>query len=172
MKAGSTSTWGTTARRVVEIDAEGWRVLREPPEVRFRRTQTTEALPAPGSGDAGEGIGALRGFLNVGDEDFVLCVAWLLASLRDTGPYPVLVLTGEQGSAKSTAARLLRSLVDPARPPTRGMPRDERDAVIAARRRHVLVFDNLSRTAHLAVGHPLPTLYWRGARDQGSVHRR
>ena len=37
----------------------------------------------------------------------MLCVAWLLASLRDTGPYPLLALTGEQGSAKSTAARLL-----------------------------------------------------------------
>ena len=119
--------------------------MREPPpDVRFRRTQPTEALPAPARGDPREGISALRGFLNVGDEDFVLCVAWLLASLRDTGPYPVLVLTGEQGSAKSTTARLLRSLVDPARPPTRGMPRDERDAVIAARRRQVLVYDNLS----------------------------
>ena len=135
---------GDDSRRVVEIDAEGWRVLREPPEVRFRRTQTAGALPAPASGDAGEGIGALRGFLNVGDDAFVLCVAWLLASLRDTGPYPVLVLTGEHGSAKSTAARLLRSLVDPARPPTRGIPRNERDAVIAARWRHVLAFDNLS----------------------------
>ena len=135
---------GDDSQRVVEVDAEGWRVLREPPGVRFRRTLTTEALPAPARGDPSEGISTLRGFLNVGDEDFVLCVAWLLASLRDTGPYPVLVLTGEQGSAKSTAARLLRSLVDPARPPTRGMPRDERDAVIAARRRHVLVYDNLS----------------------------
>ena len=76
--------------------------------------------------------------------DFVLCVAWLLASLRGTGPYPLLVLTGEQGSAKSTAAKLLRSLVDPARPPTTGMPRNERDAAIAARNRHVLAYDNLS----------------------------
>ena len=33
---------------------------------------------------------------------------------------------------------------DPARPPTMGMPRNERDAVIAARSRHVLVYDNLS----------------------------
>ena len=130
---------------MVEVDAEGWRVLREPPDVRFRRTQTTEALPAPARGDAGEGISALRGFLNVGDDAFVLCVAWLLTSMRDTGPYPLLVLTGEQGSAKSTAARLLQSLVDPARPPAREMPRNERDAVIAARWRHVLAFDNLSR---------------------------
>ena len=90
------------------------------------------------------GLSALRSFLNMGEADFVLCVAWLLASLRDTGPYPLLVLTGEQGSAKSTAAKLLRSLVDPASPPITGMPRSERDAVIAARNRHVLAYDNLS----------------------------
>ena len=132
------------SRRVVEIDSEGWRVLRDAPAVRFRRPKTTGPLPEPVGGDAGEGLSTLRSFLNMGETDFVLCVAWLLASLRDTGPYPLLVLTGEQGSAKSTAAKLLRSLADPARPPMTGMPRSERDTVIAARNRHVLAFDNLS----------------------------
>ena len=132
------------SRGVVEIYSEGWRVLGDPPEVRFRRTKTAAPLPEPVKGDAGEGLSALSRFLNIGEGDFVLCVAWLLASLRDTGPYPLLVLTGEQGSAKSTAAKLLRSLVDPARPPTMGMPRNERDAVIAARNRHVLAYDNMS----------------------------
>ena len=132
------------SRRVVEIDSEGWRVLSDAPEVRFRRTKTAAPLPEPVRGDAGAGLSALGRFLNIDERDFVLCVAWLLASLRDTGPYPLLVLTGEQGSAKSTAAKLLRSLVDPARPPTAGMPRNERDAVIAARNRHVLAYDNLS----------------------------
>ena len=132
------------ARRVVELDSEDWRILNDPPEVRFRRTRTAIPLPEPVGGDPRENIRVLRRFLNVEERDFVLCVAWLLAALRDTGPYPLLVLTGEQGSAKSTAAKLLRSLVDPARPPTRGMPGSERDAAIAARNRHVLVFDNLS----------------------------
>ena len=132
------------ARRVVEIDSEGWRVLSAPPAVRFRRTKTTEPLPEPIGRDPREGLRILHRYLNLENRDFVLCVAWLLAALRDTGPYPLLVLTGEQGSAKSTAAKLLRSLVDPARPPTRGMPGSERDAAIAARNRHVLVFDNLS----------------------------
>ena len=130
--------------RVVEIDAGGWRILSSPQEVRFRRTTTMKSLPVPVKGDSVQGINALRGFLNVGEGDFVLCVAWLLASLRDTGPYPILALTGEHGAAKSTAARLILSLVDPARPPTRGVPRDERDVVIAARNRHVLALDNLS----------------------------
>ena len=132
------------ARQVVEIDAEGWRIQEGKPPVRFKRTPTMAALPVPEKGDAGEGIRALHKFLNVGDNGFVLCVAWLLSAMRDTGPFPLLILAGEQGAAKSTAARLLRSLVDPARAPIRGMPKDERDLVIAARRRHILAFDNLS----------------------------
>ena len=114
------------------------------PKCGFDELRPPGPLPEPVKGDAGKGLSILRGFLNMDEGDFVLCVAWLLASLRDTGPYPLLVLTGEQGSAKSTAAKLLRSLVDPARPPTTGMPRNERDAAIATRNRHVLAYDNLS----------------------------
>ena len=39
-----------------------------------------------------------RRFINIGDEDnWILCLAWLVAVLRPTGPYPVLILQGEQG---------------------------------------------------------------------------
>ena len=38
------------SRRVVEIDSEGWRVLSDPPEVRFRRTKTATALPEQSRG--------------------------------------------------------------------------------------------------------------------------
>ena len=116
---------GDYFRRVVEIASEGWRVLSVPPDVRFRRTKTTRPLPEPARGNPRESLCTLRRFLNIGERDFVLCVAWLLASLRDLDPYPLLVLTGEQGSSKSTAAKLLGSLVDPASPQTRAMPRNE-----------------------------------------------
>ena len=102
----------------------------------------TRALPEP---ERGGQIEALRGFLNLAsDEDFNLAVAWLLAALRPTGPYPVLVLTGEQGSAKSTCARMLRALVDPHEAALRAPPRNEHELFIAARNAHVLAFDNLS----------------------------
>ena len=77
-------------------------------------------------------------------KNFTLAVAWLLAALRNEGPYPVLVLTGEQGSAKSTCARMLRALVDPSQAPLRSVPRIERDLFIAAQREHVIALDNLS----------------------------
>lgn len=96
--------------RAVEIAPTGWRVIDNPP-VRFRRAAGILPLPEPMHGGS---IEALRKFLNVKtDADFVLVVTWALAVLRDRGPYPILVLSGEQGSAKSTFASILRALLDP-----------------------------------------------------------
>jgi hypothetical protein len=96
---------GDETWRAVEIDVSGWRVIDNPP-VRFRRAAGMQALPMPVPGGS---VAALRSFLNVrSDADFVLVVAWALACLRDRGPYPVIALSGEQGSAKSTFSAILR----------------------------------------------------------------
>src|SRR5215472_5141333 len=90
-------------------------------------------------------IEALAPFLNLASEnDFVLVVAWLLGALRAGGPYPVLAIAGEQGSAKTALSKLLRALIDPSVAPVRALPRDERELFIAASHSHVLAFDNLS----------------------------
>jgi hypothetical protein len=127
--------------RAVEIDTTGWRVIDKPP-VRFRRAAGMKSLPEPVRGGSVE---ALREFLNVrSDHYFVLAVAWLIAALRHSGPYPVLVLSGEQGSAKSTFSTILRALVDPNTAPLRALPREDHDFFIAASNGHVLIFDNVS----------------------------
>ena len=64
--------------------------------------------------------------------------------MRPTGPYPVLILQGEQGTAKSTAAKVLRLLIDPSAAPLRTAPLDERDLMIAARNGWIIALDNLS----------------------------
>lgn len=70
--------------------------------------------------------------------------AWMLACLRDRGPYPVLVLSGEQGSAKSTFSAIVRAILDPNTAPLRALPREDRDLFIAATNGHLLTFDNVS----------------------------
>ena len=132
---------GDEGWRAVEIVSTGWRVISDPP-VRFRRSAGMLPLPLPAPGGSVE---SLRQFLNVATEsDFVLTVSWLLAALRDRGPYPLVALTGEQGSAKSTFAAILRALVDPNTAPLRALPKEDRDLFIAATNSHVLAFDNLS----------------------------
>jgi hypothetical protein len=134
---------GNDAWEAVEIDSSGWRVISDVP-VKFRRARGMAPLPYPVRN--GSGVSELRRFVNVASEqDWILLVAWLVAAFRPAGPYPVLVLHGEQGSAKSTTARLLRSLLDPNTAPLRGEPRDLRDVMIAATNAWVLSYDNLSR---------------------------
>jgi hypothetical protein len=131
--------------RAVEIGPDGWRVIGAPP-VRFRRAAGMLPLPLPQRGGS---IEELASFLNLlSRNDFVLLVAWLLATLRAGGPYPVLAISGEQGSAKTVLSKLLKDLVDPNVAPVRSLAREERDLVIAANNSHVLAFDNLSGLPH------------------------
>ena len=105
---------GDPAWHAIRITAMSWSIVQNPP-VRFRRSTGMRALPFPESGTS---IDKLRPFLNISAHDFVLAVAWVLAALRPTGPYPVLALIGEHGAAKTSLMRLLRSLIDPSTVPT------------------------------------------------------
>lgn len=132
---------GDETRSVVEVTPDSWRVLAESP-VPFFRTANTKALPVP---EARGDIRELRDFVNVAtDADFVLLVSWLIGAMHPTGPYPLLVLQGEQGSAKSTTSRVVRSLVDPGVPSHRAVPTKEWDLMVSAQYTRVLAFDNLS----------------------------
>ncbi len=130
--------------RVVEIDTAGWRILDRSP-IPFRRPRGLEALPTP---RAGGSLEELRTFVNVVDDDqYRLLAGWLLAAFRPRGPYIVLLLGGEQDSAKSTTARLLRLLIDPNAVGDRSQPRDEHSLAIAASNSWIASFDNVSSLA-------------------------
>jgi hypothetical protein len=132
---------GTQDWSAVEIDADGWRIVAEPP-VRFRRSKGMLPLPLPRSGGD---IKGLRRFLNVKtDEDFALVIAFLLGALRGRGPFVIIVLTGEHGTAKSTLTRIVRALCDPNGAPLRSLPREDRDLFISANNGYVLAYDNVS----------------------------
>ena len=124
----------------VEIATDGWRTISDPP-VKFRQVKGMLPIPNP---VAGSDIGSLRRFVNVSDGDWPLLLAWLVAALRHVGPYPVLVLNGEHGSAKSTTGKVLRRLVDPSKADLRADPKDPRDLMIAATNGLVIAIDNIS----------------------------
>jgi len=132
---------GNPAWQAVEITPSGWQVIDTPP-VKFRRAKGLLPLPEPVRGGT---LTALRPFVNIASEDdWRLVVSWLLAALRPTGPYPVLVVYGEQGSAKSSLVRVLRALVDPNTAALRTTSREERDLIIAATNGWLIALDNLS----------------------------
>lgn len=90
--------------RAVDIGPDGWCVIACPP-VHFRRPAGMLPLPVPQQGGS---IELLKSFLNLASrDDFVLIVAWIMAALRPNGPYPLLAISGEQGSAKTVLSKRL-----------------------------------------------------------------
>jgi len=126
--------------QAVRVTSAGWDVVHNPP-VRFRRANGMLPLPCP---ERGGNIDALREFVNVTDDDWTLFLAWVIGALRPRGPYPILILHGEQGSAKSTVSRIARALVDPNVAPARRAPKNAEDVIVAARNGQVVAYDNVS----------------------------
>lgn len=126
--------------RVVRVTPRGWEVLTRSP-VDFIRKPGMAPFPTPTKGGD---INRLRDFINVKAEDFPLIVGWVLGAFRGTGEYPVLVLQGEEGTGKSTAGRVLRSLTDPSTVALRAPPKTVDDLLVSACGNHVVALDNLS----------------------------
>jgi hypothetical protein len=127
--------------RVVEISKSGWKIITDSP-VYFRRPKAMAPLPIPSTdGDITE----IEKVLNISHPGtYELIVAWLIGAFHPNGPYPLLGINGEQGSAKTTMSRFLKSLVDPSLIDVRSKPKSEHDLVISAANLWCLAIDNLS----------------------------
>ena len=131
---------GDATGAAIRISPRGWEITREA-DVQFKRPAGMLALPVP---ERGGSIELLRPYVNVDDDGFRLVIAWMTAALRPVGPYPILSLHGEQGSAKSTLARVLRLLIDPQHCALLGEPASTRDLLVTARSGWLLAYDNIT----------------------------
>lgn len=132
---------GDDTGRVVVVEPGGWQVVDRSP-ILFRRTELTGPLPTPAAvGD----LGLLRRLLNVTAGDWPLLTGWLVAALVERMPHPIALLTGEQGTGKTAAARLATVTVDPSPAPTRTCPRDPEGWAVAAAGSWTVALDNISR---------------------------
>src|SRR5207302_144828 len=74
-----------TQWQAVEITADGWQVIDNPP-VKFRRPRGMAPLPSP---DRHGSLDDLRACINLTSKhDWILLVSWLVNAFRPSGPYP------------------------------------------------------------------------------------
>jgi energy-coupling factor transporter ATP-binding protein EcfA2 len=82
-------------------------------------------------------------------------------------PHPIVLLTGEQGTGKSAAARVLAGLLDPSPAPLRTAPRDLEQWAVGASGSWLVCLDNISRMQEW-----LSDALCRAATGDGMVRRR
>ncbi len=131
---------GDRSGKAIAISDRGWFKV-DRPDVHFRRPAGHQPLPIPIRSGS---IDLLRPYVNLTEADFRLMVVWLTAVLRPVGPYPILVLNGEQATAKSTLVKVLRLLIDPhtciaLKPPTSTL-----NLMATAVNGWLLAYDNIS----------------------------
>lgn len=132
---------GGESWRAVRISSGKWDLVRNSP-VRFVRSASMRELPAPTCGGSIERLWPL---VNIQNKDHqILFVCWLVAALCPSGPYPILMLHGQQGSAKSFTTSVARRLVDPNSADLRRPPKSEEDLMVSAGCNHVQALENLS----------------------------
>jgi len=134
---------GDQTGQAVQITVNGWEVVEASDvPIKFVRSRSALALPIPERSGSFTPLRTI--FPQIDDEAETLVLGWLVGCFQPQGARAFCELVGGQGSGKSTIARYLVSLVDPATVPARALPRDEQALLIATKYRAVLAFDNLS----------------------------
>jgi hypothetical protein len=102
---------------MIKVGPDRWDITSQEMPM-FCRPQHLRTLPRP---ERGGDIDQLFRFVPAENpQEKLLMMAWLLAALHAGIPSPILVFTGQQGSAKTTRTRRIRSLLDPSVTPVLG----------------------------------------------------
>lgn len=126
--------------RMVVVTRHQWQV-RSQECPRFFRPQHLLSLPDP---EEGGDVTELFKFVPVeSEEEKLLMMTWVLAGLYAAIPNPILVFVGQQGSAKTTRSRRLKSLLDPSITPVLG-DLEMSDLFLTFQHHAVPCFENVS----------------------------
>ncbi len=134
-----------TENTIIEIDGDGWREVKNP-DVYFFRPSHLKKLPKP---DRRGKIDDLKIVMNFKEKnDYVLtrstALFWMRGRPGERGTLPGLNLTGPPGGGKTTRAKILKYIYDPATPETRTITKEARDVFVSAKNQFLLCFDNIS----------------------------
>lgn len=128
--------------KVIEMTADGWHIIDSPPGIYWRRTGSQqEELPVP---IPGGDVMLMAKLINAPRTQVRYLATYMAAILRTGLPYPVLVLEGPAGSAKTAALKTIKSIIDPEAALVSTVPKGEQDLAIMCRSSYYVGIDNVS----------------------------
>lgn len=127
--------------QVININNNDWYINPSGISVAFHRSDNMLAQLEPVRGG---NIEKVLDFINITNkEQRLLLLTTLVAYFIPDISYPVSVLFGHQGSAKTTASRMLKMLVDPSKSRPSVMPKKADDMVLQLSQNHLVAYDNI-----------------------------
>jgi hypothetical protein len=128
---------------VIKITKDSWDTQDAP--IIFRRYSNQQPQVYPRKQYTPDIFDKFMNLINVkGEDNKLLLRCYIISLFYPDIPKPVLMLHGEQGSAKSTLQELIRMLVDPSAICTLTFPRDINELVQKLSHNYVAYFDNVS----------------------------
>ena len=136
---------------IIKITPEGWTLIEEDTSIPilFKRYSNQMAQVIPTIYDKGDIFDKFMDLLNLKDEkNRLLLKCYIISLFIPEIAKPILILHGEQGSAKSTLEELIKMLVDPSILKTLSFPRDINELVQQLAHNYIAYFDNISIIPH------------------------
>jgi hypothetical protein len=128
---------------VIKITEDGWGMQDAP--IIFRRYSNQQPQVYPRKQYVPDIFDRFMNLINVkGEDNKLLLKCYIISLFYPEIPKPVLMLRGEQGSAKSTLQELIRMLVDPSSIRTLTFPMDINELVQKLSHNYIAYFDNVS----------------------------
>ena len=124
----------------VAVSAYGFRVVPME-QAMFARSQRMSSLPVPMQPND---LSELWDFFRVEPKDRNLLLAWILECFRVDTVYPILEVSGGQGTGKTMFCAFLKLLIDPAMPLQQPEVTTIEDLYVTAKNNHLVLLENLS----------------------------
>jgi hypothetical protein len=130
------------ANEFVEITSEGWKIRKN--EIIFRRFDHQKPQDYPEPNYPSDIFDQFMDLLNVKKENRLILKCYIISLFIPNLPKAVLMVHGEQGTAKSMLQELIKMLVDPNVVKTLSFPKDVAELVQQLSHHSVTYYDNLS----------------------------
>ncbi len=130
--------------KYIRISSKGYEIVQESPVV-FNKKRITSPQVLPKEKE-GYSLWELKKYFNVvSEEDFTLLLIHIISYFIPGTSHHILIFLGNQGSAKTTACRFIKKIVDPSTIDISAMPRGKEDLILQLSSSYMTVFDNINR---------------------------
>ena len=134
-----------SSEHAVKIQNDSWQIVDKSALIFAEYEHQKQQVYPCREGD----IELILDYLNVDMNYKILFLVYLISCFVPNIPHPILVLHGEKGAAKTTAAKLLKCLIDPSQLEVMSIPHRDSDFVQTLSHHWFCNFDNISRLTNV-----------------------